>query len=163
MGEHDDKRGKKSSEVVDLSSSDDNDDSNATRNVKKLVRGVNLNDINVDDKMESSSDGSENIEVNREKVISEELSKIKNIPPHLALIQTFNEHPWLKKKDKLEFPLHNWKYGSGSPRQQIRSATFRSLWKVGFYLSAGDKFGADFLAYPGIKPMSYKTVFFLLF
>ena len=79
MGEHNDKRGKKSSsEVVDLSSSDDNDDSNATRNVKKLVRGVNLNDITVSDKMESSSDGSENIEVNREKVISEELSKIKN-------------------------------------------------------------------------------------
>lgn len=33
--------------------------------------------------------------------------------------------------------------------ERVRYAAFRDLWRRGFFLTAGDKFGGDFLAYPG--------------
>ena len=66
-------------------------------------------------------------------------------------MQTFYENPWLEKEGCVEIPIHLWTFGEDSAKDSIRSATFRYLWNEGFYLTAGDKFGADFLAYPGMK------------
>ena len=33
--------------------------------------------------------------------------------------------------------------------QRTRTAAFADLWHKGFYITEGEKFGADFLAYPG--------------
>ena len=100
--------------------------------------------------MFANSDRSEGIQVNRDDVISEELKKIRDIPTNLGLVQTFHEHPWFRK-DVIEHPIKKWEFGRNSTKDEIRSATFKFLWKAGFYLTAGDKFGADFLAYPGIR------------
>ena len=85
-------------------------------------------------------------------MISEELSKIEEVPMNLRLVQTFCEHPWFGKDDVVDYSTVKWQHRSKSSKDQIRSATFKFLWKAGFYLTAGDKFGADFLAYPGIIP-----------
>ncbi len=42
----------------------------------------------------------------------------------------------------------SWKYPSTN-REQTRFEIFCDLWERGFYLTAGSKFGGDFLAYPG--------------
>lgn len=136
--------GKKSSnqsvELVELSSSEESDSSS-----------IKIHDSSLSDTVIASSSSSEESHINRNAVISEELKKIKDIPPNLALVQTFYEHPWLKKDSCVEIPLHKWTYSIDSAKGSIRSATFSYLWNEGFYLTAGDKFGADFLAYPGMR------------
>ena len=123
-------------EVIELSSSDDNE-------AQKERDEINSSDVI------SSSSTSEEDQLHRNHVISEELKKIKDIPPNLALVQTFYEHPWSNKDDYAKFPIEKWNFGRTSEKDKIRTTTFRHLWKEGFYLTAGDKFGADFLAYPG--------------
>ena len=124
-------------EVIELSSSDDNEAA------KEKEDEINSSDVI------PSSSTSEEDQVHRNHVIAEELKKIKDIPPNLALVQTFYEHPWSNKDDYAKFPIEKWNIGRTSEKDKIRTATFRHLWKEGFYLTAGDKFGADFLAYPG--------------
>jgi len=142
-------------EVVDLSSSEDSD-SFKVKQSNTIVLETLSKDNTIG--METSKSGdSDMAQVSREKVISEELSKIKDIPSNLALIQTFYEHPWFKKEDVVEYPIESWNFGSNCPKVAIRSATFRFLWAKGFYLTAGDKFGADFLAYPGDPVMFHAT------
>ena len=124
-------------EVIELSSSDDNEapkENEAENNSSDVI---------------PSSSTSEEDQVHRNHVISEELKKIKDIPPNLALVQTFYEHPWSNKDDYAKFPIEKWIFDRTSEKDKIRTATFGHLWKEGFYLTAGDKFGADFLAYPG--------------
>ena len=126
--------------VVELSSSEESDSSD-----------VKSHETSLSDTVIAGSSSSEESHISRSVVISEELKKIKDIPPNLALVQTFYEHPWLKKDSCVEIPIHKWTYGKDSAKGSIRSATFRYLWNEGFYLTAGDKFGADFLAYPGMR------------
>ena len=82
-------------------------------------------------------------------IVSEEIEKIKDIHPDLALVQTFYEHPWFGKSSIFEYSTEKWKSRVKSPQVVLKSATFSSLWTAGFYVTGGDKFGADFLAYQG--------------
>ena len=127
-------------ELIELSSSDENESSKQ----KERIISVNENII------ESTSTSDEE-RVHRNFVISEELKKIKDIPPNLALVQTFYERKWFGKDTYVEYPVDKWMFRKHSGKENLRSATFRHLWNEGFYLTAGDKFGADFLAYPGIR------------
>ena len=45
-----------------------------------------------------------------------------------------------------------------TPAEELRLLTFRELRKRGFYVTSGDKFGADFLAYPG-DPLLFHAKF----
>ena len=54
-------------------------------------------------------------------------------------------YPWTSKDD---IQIVEWKYPS-TEKQQLRYKTFKDLWEKGYYLTNGEKFGGDFLAYPG--------------
>lgn len=54
-------------------------------------------------------------------------------------------YPWTNKDD---IEIVEWKYPS-TEKQQLRYKTFKDLWEKGYYLTNGEKFGGDFLAYPG--------------
>ena len=138
-------------EIIELSSSDDNEAP------KEKEDETNSSDVI------PSTSTSEEDHVHRNYVISEELKKIKDIPPNLALVQTFYEHPWSNKDDYAKVPIEKWDYGKTSEKDKIRTATFRHLWKEGFYLTAGDKFGADFLAYPGKLEVIVFGIFNIIF
>ena len=84
-----------------------------------------------------------------QNIVSEEIEKIKDIHRDLALVQTFYEHPWFRKSNIFEYPTEKWKSRVKSPQEGLKSATFSSLWRAGFYVTDGDNFGADFLAYQG--------------
>ena len=127
-------------ELIELSSSDENESSKQKERIIKVNENI----------IESTSTSDEE-RVHRNSVISEELKKIKDIPPNLALVQTFYEHKWSGKDTYDEYPGDKWIFRKHSEKENLRSATFRHLWNEGFYLTAGDKFGADFLAYPGIR------------
>ncbi|XP_034942642.1 tRNA-splicing endonuclease subunit Sen34 [Chelonus insularis] len=105
------------------------------RSKKQLKKNVDLNLI----------ENAEQIEINREVLLTEELEKIPKLEPSEALIQIHTAYPWSGKDDVKEV---KWNYPQ-SPEENIRYTVFKDLWERGFYVTYGDKFGGDFLAYPG--------------
>lgn len=55
------------------------------------------------------------------------------------------ENPWENDTMSVE---EDWAYPTTS-FEKLRYAVFKDLWEKGFYLTSGQKFGGDFLAYPG--------------
>ena len=53
-----------------------------------------------------------------------------------------------------------WRYPE-TKQEQVKSLTFKELRRRGFFLTSGDKFGADFLAYPG-DPLLFHAKFVIL-
>jgi tRNA-splicing endonuclease subunit Sen34 len=53
---------------------------------------------------------------------------------------------WLREEDAT--PV-KWQYPATSA-ENLRYRTFKDLWEKGHYLTGGQKFGADFLVYPGM-------------
>lgn len=50
-------------------------------------------------------------------------------------------------------------------QQRLRLTVFRDLWRKGYYLTPGLKFGCDFLVYPGMEHflfMHYSISFYVL-
>lgn len=56
----------------------------------------------------------------------------------------FLVYPWIDKDIKIV----EWKYPFNY-KQQLRYKTYQDLWEKGYYVSSGEKFGGDFLVYPG--------------
>lgn len=56
----------------------------------------------------------------------------------------FLVYPWIDKDIKIV----EWKYPLNY-KQQLRYKTYQDLWEKGYYVSSGEKFGGDFLVYPG--------------
>lgn len=54
-------------------------------------------------------------------------------------------YPWTDEND---IEIIEWKYPSNE-KQQLRYKTYKDLWERGYYVTNGEKFGGDFLAYPG--------------
>ncbi|XP_059473283.1 tRNA-splicing endonuclease subunit Sen34 [Neocloeon triangulifer] len=95
---------------------------------------------------EASSSYAEEFELpDRDSIIKEELSKIVPIPEDSALATIPTECPWLDTMTPTEIP-----YPLPSRRiEWLKTKTFADLWKRGYFITAGQKFGGDFLVYPG--------------
>ncbi|XP_055871790.1 tRNA-splicing endonuclease subunit Sen34-like [Biomphalaria glabrata] len=68
-----------------------------------------------------------------------------------ALVQIFTESPWNQSLHIYE----DWEYPN-TEKELIRYLVFKDLWKKGFYMTSGSKFGGDFLVYPG-DPARYHS------
>ncbi|KAK2582749.1 hypothetical protein KPH14_005016 [Odynerus spinipes] len=95
-----------------------------------------------------------NIEVNTTDLFNEQMSKLPKLEKSDALVQTHTAYPWSRKDD---FEIINWKYPN-TQQEQFRYKTFRNLWERGYYITSGEKFGGDFLAYPG-DPIMFHSQF----
>ena len=136
-------------EVVNLSNSEDSNEIYKEENDK--VDNSDLTDkVRRDSESKSRFYDSPKVEeILHQNIVSQEVEKIKDIHRDLALVQTFYEHPWFRKSNIFEYSTEKWKSRVKSPQEGLKSATFSSLWTAGFYVTDGDKFGADFLAYQG--------------
>lgn len=85
------------------------------------------------------------VEINKDEVLAEEMAKIPRLDPNEALVQTHTAYPWCKKDDVIEA---HWNYPQ-SVEETLRYKVFKDLWEKGFYVTHGEKFGGDFLVYPG--------------
>jgi len=68
-----------------------------------------------------------------------------------TLLQIFTENPWKRNYSpatSFQFPA--------TERDFLRYAVFKDLWKKGYFLTSGVKFGGDFLVYPG-DPSRYHS------
>jgi len=93
----------------------------------------------------------QNHEKDEGSIIKEQLAKVKDISRESALVQSFMENPFTT----LPLSHASTTLDIGASRlQQCRKLAFFDLWRRGFFLTDGSKFGADFLAYPG-DPIRY--------
>lgn len=98
------------------------------------------------------------INVDRDALFKEEMDKLPKLEENDALIQIHTAYPWTSE---VEDKTSTWKYPS-TPEETIRYKVYKDLWEKGFYVSSGDKFGGDFLAYPGIRdPHIFKFIKFV--
>ncbi|KZC09901.1 PREDICTED: tRNA-splicing endonuclease subunit Sen34 [Dufourea novaeangliae] len=95
-----------------------------------------------------------NIEINRQQLLEEEMAKLPTLDKTEALIQTHTVYPWVDKDD---VEIVEWKYPSNS-KEQLRYNTYKDLWERGYYVTSGEKFGGDFLVYPG-DPVMFHSQF----
>lgn len=98
----------------------------------------------------------DNIEINRQELLEEEMAKLPKLDKNEALIQTHTVYPWSHKDD---IEMIEWKYPS-SDEEKLRYETYKDLWEKGYYVTNGEKFGGDFLVYPG-DPIMFHSQFII--
>ncbi|CAK9795560.1 tRNA-splicing endonuclease subunit Sen34 [Anthophora quadrimaculata] len=99
----------------------------------------------------------DSIEINRQDLLDEEMAKLPKLDKNDALIQTHTVYPWT---DKIDVETIEWKYPC-SYTQRLRYKTYKDLWERGYYVTSGEKFGGDFLIYPG-EPIMFHSQFIIL-
>ncbi|GIX75071.1 tRNA-splicing endonuclease subunit Sen34 [Caerostris darwini] len=104
--------------------------------------------------IENSCD-SEPINIDKNAIIEAELAKITGVSKEFCRVQLFTECPW--KQETLPVILN---YPS-TEREKIRCAVYKDLWEKDYYITAGSKFGGDFLAYQG-DPLKYHALFIVV-
>ncbi|XP_076390022.1 tRNA splicing endonuclease subunit 34 [Megachile rotundata] len=98
-----------------------------------------------------------NIEINKQDLLAEEMARLPKLDKSEALIQTHTVYPWANKDD---IEIVEWKYPSNY-KQRLRYKTYKDLWEKGYYVTNGEKFGGDFLVYPG-DPIMFHSQFIIL-
>lgn len=95
--------------------------------------------------------------LDREKIIDEEVSKIKDLQGNMQVVEFFTQNPLISRFRPEPHPLTaQFEY----TLEWIRYAVFRDLWHRGYHMTQGLKFGGDFLAYSG-DPHLYHGTFII--
>ncbi|KAJ8673334.1 hypothetical protein QAD02_004596 [Eretmocerus hayati] len=102
----------------------------------------------LDDETQKALDS---IEIDREALFQEEIKKLPQLEKLDALVQTHTAYPWGVGVIKIE----NWNYPSND-EESFRYKVFKDIWEQGYYVTSGQKFGCDYLAYPG-DPIMYHS------
>ncbi|XP_011167367.2 tRNA-splicing endonuclease subunit Sen34 [Solenopsis invicta] len=87
----------------------------------------------------------DNIEIDTESLLEEELAKLPKLNKNDALVQIHTAYPWYNEDD---IRIVEWKYPFTSD-QQLKYKVYKDLWEKQYYITSGEKFGGDFLVYPG--------------
>nr|CAG4649771.1 EOG090X0G6M [Scapholeberis mucronata] len=83
------------------------------------------------------------------QVLQNEMAKITHMPEDLMMVQIFTRPHWeCQEEEILLFQLDK--------VQPLRTQVFVDLWKKGYFITAGEKFGGDFLVYPG-DPLKFHS------
>lgn len=124
---------------------------------KRKMLGVETSKKKVRKPLEGNlQEALKSIEVDRKELLEEEMAKIPKLDESDALIQTPTAYPWSRQND---VEVVEWKYPTNI-QQQLRYKTFKDLWERGYYVTNGEKFGGDFLVYPG-DPIMFHSQFII--
>ncbi|XP_045495657.1 tRNA-splicing endonuclease subunit Sen34 [Colias croceus] len=104
------------------------------------------------------SKGIADIDLDKNILLQEEINKVPNIAPSNLLIHLPTEHYYDTGKTKVSLDALNPSITEG--KGVIKYAVFEDLWKKGFYITNGSKFGSDFLIYPG-DPVRFHATYML--
>nr|CAD7460800.1 unnamed protein product [Timema tahoe] len=66
-------------------------------------------------------------------------------------------YPWLRQEDACTV---RWNFPE-TPGEKLRYNTFKTLWEQGHFITPGQKFGGDFLVYPG-DPVKFHAQFLII-
>ncbi|XP_058789971.1 tRNA-splicing endonuclease subunit Sen34 [Phymastichus coffea] len=118
---------------------------NIVEGKRRKILGLHITKKNLKKPLDSETRKSlDSIEIDRDALLEEELAKLPKLEKQDALIQTPTAYPWHTDAIKVE----NWNYPS-SEEESFRYRVFKDFWDQGYFVSTGQKFGCDFLAYPG--------------
>ncbi|PNF37704.1 tRNA-splicing endonuclease subunit Sen34 [Cryptotermes secundus] len=123
----------------------------------KRKKAHNENESSVQDQSQSKNYEMDTDHIDREALLRDELDKIKCMDENSTLVQTFTASVWLYEEDAT--PVE-WQYPVTST-ETLRYKTFKDLWEKGYYITGGQKFGADFLVYPG-DPIKFHAQFLVV-
>ncbi|XP_072744758.1 tRNA-splicing endonuclease subunit Sen34 [Anoplolepis gracilipes] len=98
----------------------------------------------------------DSIEINTQTLLEEELAKLPNLSKTEALVQTHTAYPWFNKDD---IKVVEWNYPL-TPNQRHKYKVYKDLWEKEYYITSGEKFGGDFLVYPG-DPIMFHSQFII--
>ncbi|XP_015117665.1 tRNA-splicing endonuclease subunit Sen34 [Diachasma alloeum] len=101
-----------------------------------------------------TSEAIQKIDINRDELFAQEVEKINDLEPSEQIVQTHTAYPWAASA---EIPRSEWKYPL-TPEDKFKCRVFRDLWSKGLYVTGGEKFGGDFLAYAG-DPIMFHSQF----
>ncbi|XP_038608960.1 tRNA-splicing endonuclease subunit Sen34 [Tachyglossus aculeatus] len=84
------------------------------------------------------------------------------LPRTAMLLQLPTARPRPRRAPLLDWrvPSPDWPH-AGRPSHELRYRVYRDLWQRGYFLTAGGKFGGDFLVYPG-DPLRFHAHFVAL-
>lgn len=122
------------------------DKKNQTDNLSHKVSEEGKEEESKEEKGCSYCKEEETFTLDREKIIDEEVSKIKDLQENMQVVEFFTQNPLISRLKPEPHPLPvQFEY---TP-ERIRYAVFRDLWHRGYHMTQGLKFGGDFLAYSG--------------
>ncbi|XP_022203228.1 tRNA-splicing endonuclease subunit Sen34 [Nilaparvata lugens] len=96
-------------------------------------------------------------ELDREAILKAQLEKTSKTPVVNTLVQTPTADVW--HKDSVESNV-TWSYPS-TETEKLKYAVFKDLWNKGYYITSGQKFGGDYLVYPG-DPVKFHSQFIVV-
>lgn len=96
-------------------------------------------------------------QLDREAILKAELEKSAGTPLVNTLVQTATADVW--HRDQVDNNA-TWNFPS-SESEKLKYAVFKDLWKKGYFITAGQKFGGDFLVYPG-DPVKFHAQFIVV-
>nr|CAG4637434.1 EOG090X0G6M [Ceriodaphnia reticulata] len=82
--------------------------------------------------------------------LEEEIRKIPEMSEDLMMVQIFTRPHWICEGESVQADLNM--------DETLRCRVFIDLWRRGYYITPGEKFGGDFLVYPG-DPLKFHSHF----
>ncbi|XP_015180915.1 PREDICTED: tRNA-splicing endonuclease subunit Sen34 [Polistes dominula] len=124
---------------------------------KRKILGMKTNKKKLRKPLDKDSqEALKNVKLNTKDLFDEQMSKLPKLEKSEALIQTHTAYPQWNKGN---FEIVQWKYPN-TPQEKLRYETFKDLWERGYYITTGEKFGGDFLLYPG-DPIMFHSQFII--
>ncbi|XP_065070001.1 tRNA-splicing endonuclease subunit Sen34-like [Rhopilema esculentum] len=108
-------------------------------------------------KCEDKKTSSEEPQYNEQTLVTNDDKKYFEKSTLIHLPTIVNERRWVNQDGHQN---QSWNY-PGSLKEKSSYAVFSDLWEKGYYLTAGGKFGCDYLAYPG-EPTKYHSSYLVL-
>ncbi|GFS45209.1 tRNA-splicing endonuclease subunit Sen34, partial [Nephila pilipes] len=103
----------------------------------------------------SQACSSDLINIDKNAIIEAELAKVTDVSKELCMIQFFAESLW--KREVTPVSLNK----PSTEKEKLRYAVYKDLWEKNYYITAGVKFGGDFLVYEG-DPLKYHALFIIV-
>lgn len=94
--------------------------------------------------------------LDKETLIQEEMNRDIPLLPSNELVYIPLEHQWESEKKKM--CISDLKPSVLEGEGRVRFGVYKDLWRKGHHITAGYKFGADFLVYPG-DPFIYHAMY----
>ncbi|XP_024882318.1 tRNA-splicing endonuclease subunit Sen34 [Temnothorax curvispinosus] len=113
---------------------------------KRKMLGLHTSKKNMKKPLDKKTqEAMDNIEIDPKNLLEEELAKLPKLSKNEALVQIHTAYPWSGRDD---VKTVEWKYPLTSD-QQLKYKVYKDLWERQYYITSGEKFGGDFLVYPG--------------
>lgn len=118
-------------------------------NKKKMKKSIDQNLI----------DKANNIIIDKNTLMAEKISQIPKLEKTEMLVQIPTACPWVNNNNDDEIEIIKWNYPLTKDDKSMYMV-FKDLWEKNCYVTTGERFGGDYLAYPG-DPILYHSQFII--